>query len=162
MTASSTNPISTFRADPARLLRVLARVGLALVFAYAGALKLTDPTGFATDIANYRMLPDALVGPLAVGLPVLEVVTALGLLWPAYTQGAAALCALMLGGFALAMAQTKLRGIDIDCGCFGAGTDAQVSWSKVALDVALAMLALWLVRPVRHVPSTPPMAAADA
>jgi len=162
MTASSTNPSSALQASPARLLRVLARIGLAGVFAYAGALKLADPNGFATDIANYRMLPEALVGPLAVGLPVLELVTALGLLWPAYTQGAAALCALMLGGFAIAMAQTKLRGIDLDCGCFGAGADAQVSWTKVALDVALAMLALWLVRPVRNMPATPPLATADA
>jgi len=162
MTASSTNPSSAFWANPARWLRVPARVSLALMFAYAGALKLADPTGFATDIANYRMLPDALVGPLALGLPVLEVVTALGLLWPAYAQGAAALCALMLGAFAIAMAQTKLRGIDLACGCFGAGADAQVSWSKVALDVALAMLALWLVRPVRDMPATPPLAAADA
>ena len=94
------------------------------------------------------------MAPFALAMPVLEVVTAAGLLWPAYAQGAAALCALMLLTFAVAMAQTKLRGINLDCGCFGAGAEAQVSWGKVTLDAGLAMLALWLVRPLRERPSS--------
>ena len=83
----------------------------------------------------------------------LELVAGLALLVPAYTRGAALLCASLLGTFAIAMAQSKLRGIDLECGCFGAASEARVSWTKVTLDLALAMLAVWLVRPL---PKTPP------
>jgi putative oxidoreductase len=127
--------------------RWLVRLGLAAVFLYAGGLKLLDPNSLAEAIGNYRMLPPALVGPLALGLPVLEIVAGVALLIPPYTRGAAVLCALMLGAFAVAMAQSKLRGIDLDCGCFGASDEARVSWTKVTVDLLLAMLAVWIARP---------------
>lgn len=125
-------------------LRLLARVGLAGLFLYAGALKVLEPGGLAQDMSNYRLLPDALVPLLALGLPVLEVVTGLALLTRSYARGGAALSALMLALFAAAMAQAKLRGIDLACGCFGADATTQVSWSKVALNVGLAILSIWI------------------
>jgi uncharacterized membrane protein YphA (DoxX/SURF4 family) len=134
-------------------VRWLVRLGLAGVFLYAGGIKLLDPNSLAEAIGNYRMLPGALVGPLALGLPVLEVVVGAALLWPRYTRGAAVLCALMLGAFAVAMAQSKLRGIDLDCGCFGASDAARVSWTKVTLDLTLAMLAVWIARPQPPAPA---------
>jgi hypothetical protein len=131
------------------------RLGVAGLFVFAAAPKLLDATHFADDVNHYRLLPEALVAPFALGLPVLELVVGVGLLVPAYQRGAALLSALMLGLFAVAMAQSKLRGIDLECGCFGAASEARVSWTKVTLDVLLAMLAVWLVRPL---PKTPPAA----
>lgn len=135
------------RGGALRVMQWVLRLCLAGLFVYAGALKLLDPAGFAEDISHYRLLPEALVAPFALGLPVLEVVVGAGLLSRAYMKGAAALCALLLGVFAVAMAQSKLRGIDLECGCFGASTEARVSWGKVTLDAVLAMLAAWLARP---------------
>jgi putative oxidoreductase len=138
--------VSAQRLPGAKRAAILAgRLGLAGLFLYAGALKLLDPTAFAQDLSHYRLLPEALSAPLAVGLPVLEVVAGLALLTPTYLRGGAALSALMLLAFSGAMAQAKLRGINLDCGCFGAAAQLQVSWSKVTLDLALAMLGLWLV-----------------
>jgi uncharacterized membrane protein YphA (DoxX/SURF4 family) len=125
----------------------LVRLGLAGLFFYAGGLKLLDPNSLAEAIGNYRMLPGLLVAPLALILPVLEVVAAAALLTRSHARGAAVLCALMLAGFAVAMTQSKLRGIDLECGCFGASDDARVSWTKVTVDLALAMLAVWVARP---------------
>lgn len=126
------------------VLRLLARLGLAGLFIYAGGLKLLEPAGLAQDISNYRLLPAGLAPLLALGLPVLEVVTGLALLTRSHARGAAVLSALMLALFAAAMAQAKLRGIDLACGCFGADATSQVSWSKVALNVALAILSIWI------------------
>jgi putative oxidoreductase len=128
------------------LLHLCARLGLAGLFLYAGGLKLADPAGFAQDLLHYRVLSEPLAGPLAVGFPVLEIVCGLALLTRTYTRGAAFLIAAMLALFALAMAQAKLRGINLDCGCFGAAADVQVSWTKVAINVGLAMLAIWVAR----------------
>jgi len=85
---------------------------------------------------------------------VLEVVTALALLTPSYARGGAVLSALMLALFAAAMAQAKLRGIDLACGCFG-GDSPQVSYGKVALNVGLAILSLWIAWTTRPRALTP-------
>jgi uncharacterized membrane protein YphA (DoxX/SURF4 family) len=126
----------------------LARASLALLFAYAGIQKLLDPGGFAQDIDHYRVLPAFLVGPLALGLPVLELVAAAALVTSGYVRGGALLCALMLTVFAGAMAQAKLRGIDLECGCFGGASKNLVSWGQVARNAGLAILSAWLVRPL--------------
>ncbi len=139
---------------PPRALRLLVRLGLAALFVYAGAAKLADPASFAQEIGNYRVLSDTLGRALAVGLPVLEVVAGLGLLTGTYMRGAAALCGLMLLAFAGAMAQAKLRGINLECGCFGASAKLQVSWAKVTLDLLLAMLAVWIASAAQRVPDT--------
>jgi uncharacterized membrane protein YphA (DoxX/SURF4 family) len=128
-------------------LSLVVRLGLATLFAYAALSKLADPSAFARDIANYHLLSDALSGWAAVLFPVCELVIALGLLLPSHARGAALLAALMLVGFAFAMGQAKLRGIDLVCGCFGG--EARVSWGKVLLDLGLAGLALWLVAIIR-------------
>jgi putative oxidoreductase len=130
------------------------RLSLAALFAVTGYEKLLDPSAFAQAIANYQVVPESMVGVIALGLPVLELVAAAALLVPAYAQGAAVLCAGMLVTFAVAMAQSKVRGINLDCGCFGAALESQVSWSKVTLNSALAMLAGWTALvPLRNVPT---------
>ena len=127
-------------------LHWLIRVALAALFIWTGAQKLVEPGAFAAAIANYRVLPDAWVGLAAVSLPVLELVVGAALLWPLYARGAAWIVAALLFVFAAAMAQSKLRGIDLDCGCFGADQTSQVSWLKVTLNLGLAMLAVWTSR----------------
>lgn len=143
-------------------LHWVVRAGLAALFVWTGAQKLADPAAFATAIANYRVLPEALVGIAAVGLPVLELVVGAALLWPVYAQGAAAVVAVLLALFAAAMAQSKLRGIDLDCGCFGAAQASQVSWLKVTVNVGLAMLAAWTARSRLSDPAPNPPGGATA
>lgn len=123
----------------------LARLFLCVLFLYAGSSKLADPAGFAADIGNYRLLPSSWVPIVAVYLPVLEVAVALALLLPGYFRAGALLSAAMLAAFAAAMAQAKLRGIDLECGCFGAAASSSVSWFKVALNISFATLGFWTV-----------------
>lgn len=110
------------------------------VFAFAAVPKLIDPGSFANDLLNYRVLPDAFVGMVALFMPALEIVIALGLLWPRYQRGAALLSTLLLLSFALAMAQARIRGIDLSCGCFGAAFESKVSWLTVLRSLALAAM----------------------
>jgi uncharacterized membrane protein YphA (DoxX/SURF4 family) len=116
------------------------RVALASVFAYAAIPKLLDPGEFAAAIQNYRAVPDALVGHLALFIPVFELVIALGLLISPYHRGAAVLATALLVGFGAAMAQARWRGIDLTCGCFGAVLEAKVSWLTVARTLGLGLL----------------------
>lgn len=120
-----------------RAIVIALRVAVAAVFVLAALPKLADPASFARDIDNYRMLPDVLVGPLAVALPVLELVVAAALLTGVHAAGAAVIAAGMLGAFAIGMAQAMARGIDLDCGCFGSAAEAQVSGLTIARNVVL-------------------------
>ena len=132
---------------PARslsILQLLVRVALAGVFLVAAASKLADPASLAQTIANYRVLPEGAVGAAALLVPAAELVIGVALLAGPYVQGGGVLGALMLLVFAAGMAQAKLRGIDLDCGCFGAASDTLVSWPKVALNVIGACAALWV------------------
>jgi len=96
--------------------RVL-RWALALVFLYAGALKLADPRSFAVIIEAYGLVPDIFLMPLAVTLPALEVIAAIGLIMD--LRGSLAAMSVLLGIFILVLGYGLYMGLDVDCGCFG-------------------------------------------
>lgn len=133
------------------LVPLIVRLALAGLFLSAGAAKLGDPNSLAEAIVNYRLMPDAWAVALAGILPVAEVLVALALIAGPCVQGAGLLAALMFAAFAAAMAQSKLRGINLECGCFGAAVPEQVSWAKVALNVTLGAFSTWIAwaRPAR-------------
>lgn len=93
------------------------RWGLALVFLYAGASKLADPYAFSIIIEAYGLIPDALLMPVAVGLPALEVMAAIGLIFD--LQGSLMVIVVLLAIFILVLGYGLWMGLDVDCGCFG-------------------------------------------
>ena len=56
----------------------IVRWGLALVFLYAGTVKLMDPKAFARSISQYDLAPDFLLPVPAIGLPLVEILGAVG------------------------------------------------------------------------------------
>jgi putative oxidoreductase len=142
MTIRTTRTTSTAtRVSTRALISIACCVIIGLVFVAAALPKLLDPGSFAADIQNYRVLPERWVGHAALYVPALEIVVALGLFLPRYQRGAACLATLMLFGFAVAMAQARLRGIDLSCGCFGAAFESKVSWWTVARSGVLSVIA---------------------
>lgn len=132
-------PVSALLASPRGRIAVLVlRFVVAALFLTASKTSIEDPTAFATAIDNYRMMPDALIGPMAVGMPLLELLVGVALLTGVHARGAALVAASMLVVFAIAMVQAIARGIDIDCGCFGHVVETRVSWLTVTRNVVLA------------------------
>jgi uncharacterized membrane protein YphA (DoxX/SURF4 family) len=125
---------------PRDAVALALRLGLAALFLYAGAVKLADPAGFAVDIANYRVLPAWLVPPLAAMLPGVEIACGACLLWPRARRSAAWLTLALLGAFTLAVGQALARGINLECGCFGASR-APVTVATLGRDLALVAAA---------------------
>lgn len=121
------------------LIGVAASVAVALLLAIAGIDKLRHRDLLPGVIANYRLLPDALVAPAALLLPVAELLVAVGLVAGIAPLAPAAAMALLLV-FAGAMAINIGRGRrHIDCGCGHAGLKEQLSWGKVLRNLALAV-----------------------
>ncbi|PLX86800.1 MAG: DoxX family protein [Desulfuromonas sp.] len=124
-----------------RFLYHLTRLSLAGVFIYAGAVKSTDISGFAGQVAGYRMLPYAANYLVAATLPYVEVLAGLLLLLNLRARPALIVLGAMLLVFTVALATVVIRGLEIDCGCFSPGEGEVVS-AKVALlrDAGLLVL----------------------
>jgi uncharacterized membrane protein YphA (DoxX/SURF4 family) len=121
------------------------RIGVGVVLVYAMVAKLRAPGDFAQDIANYRILPAALVPIAAAALPGIEAVLGGALVLGLWTRAAAWAAAALLGVFSAGVAGALARGLNIECGCFGA-TGQPATWWTFARDLALvgaAALVAW-------------------
>jgi putative oxidoreductase len=116
-----------------------ARVVMGALFVYASATKF-DPAKFAQEVANYRLLPEALVNFVAISLPYVELVAGVMLLLGLRIRAAALVIMWCLLGFIGGMSYAWSKGIDIECGCFGKGT--RIGFRAIAEDVGMFALAL--------------------
>lgn len=126
----------------------LLRLGLAGVFIAAAFHKVIDPGSFAVSVYRFDLLPEALVQPMALTLPWLEVVAALALLTTRYWRMAGAwLLVGLLVVFTTAAATAWWRGLNISCGCFSSESPSPITWWLFARNtgfmLAIAAL-LWL------------------
>ena len=92
------------------------------IFIYAGIMKALDPMHFQGDIHNYKMLPRILEVLFALWLPWIEIVCGLCVLIKKLYLGAIATLLILSANFFVAIAQAWYRGLNINCGCFGADT----------------------------------------
>jgi len=131
-------------------LATAARLVVGGVFVVAGALKLPDPAAAVRAVRAYRLLPEALVAPVAFGLPVVEIAVGLALLLGVFVRTAAIASSVLLVVFIVGVGSAWARGLQIDCGCFGNGGQVAAGQTaypaEVARDVALLIVALALAR----------------
>ena len=133
-----------------RIVTLLARLGLAAVWLVSGWVKASDPAQSVVAVRAYDILPEALVRPVAIGLPALEIALGLLLLLGLATRWTAIVSAILLAVLIVGIISAWSRGLKIDCGCFGGGgADASVTWTTYATEIArdLGFLALagWLM-----------------
>ena len=108
-------------------LSLATRLVLAVVFLWAGLAKASDHQSVVLAVDAYRLLPRALVDPVAAALPWVEISLGAFLLLGLYVRFAGAAAAALVTGFLIALAQAKARGLAIDCGCFGGAARATAS-----------------------------------
>ena len=119
---------------------LVLRTLLALVFAVGAIGKFRHSVEFRGVIANYRLLPDALVLPVAGVLPAIEALLGAWLISGVATAWSAAAAAALLLIFAGAMAVNLRRGRrHIDCGCFQTTMRQNLSWPLVIRNLVLAI-----------------------
>ncbi len=104
-----------------KYLLLFLRIILGFVFIYAGAEKISDPSGFSTSISNYRLLPNFIVNFFAIVMPWIEISAGLMLVFGVAVKENAFIINSMLLIFIVAILISLARGLSIDCGCFGKG-----------------------------------------
>ena len=139
--------------SPSKALRavtLLLRVALGAVFVYAAWTKLRTPWElFAMSIDSYQLLPLKAVELVARTLPWFELAVGLLLIAGFCLRSASAATALLLAVFFGLMVRAYAKGMEINCGCFGANDI--ISWKTLLRDgsmlaAALALTALSFLR----------------
>lgn len=116
---------------------LVCRWAVGLLFIVAGLLKVVDPGAFLRDVAGYRLVDGKVLVAVAFFLPFFEIVTGAALALGRLYRGAAFSAGAMAAAFLVALVQAWIRGLDINCGCFGDGVGmANYPW-WVARDVVV-------------------------
>jgi len=126
---------------PSPLIYHLIRILLSVIFLWSGISKLMDPAEFAVIIDGYGLMPDAWILPLAIALPLLEMVFGLGLLLD--IRGSLVVITGLLMLFIAILSYGIWLGLDVDCGCFGPeDPEAQAFhglWSALVRDIIMML-----------------------
>jgi uncharacterized membrane protein YphA (DoxX/SURF4 family) len=130
-------------------LSTAARTVLGGVFLLAGVIKAADPQTSVAAVRAYQLLPAGLVTAVGWGLPFAEIALGLLLLAGLATRAAAVAAAALLLVLVAAVVSAAVRGLSIDCGCFGGGgpvPPGETAYgAEIARDLGLLLLAGWLV-----------------
>ncbi|MBU1139170.1 MAG: DoxX family membrane protein [Proteobacteria bacterium] len=123
----------------------ISRWLISVPFLYAGITKLADPQSFAVVIAGFGLLPEPLLMPAALLLPLLEIIVAAGLLCNVRICLPAAATLMIL--FIAVLSYGIRLGLDVDCGCFGPEDPEQAYhnlWSALFRDLGFLIPILYL------------------
>ena len=96
---------------------ICCRFAVIIVLLAAAIPKIFNISDFAAIINAYEMLPQFAVLPMAVFLPIVEIVLAIGLIFK--VRVSTYLTIFLLLFFIAILSIAISQGLDIDCGCFG-------------------------------------------
>jgi len=123
---------------------LVVRVVLGAIFVVAGASKVGHAAEFAQQIAAFRLLPQPVIAPMALALPFLEILLGGYLIIGLFTRVAGWVATLLLLVFDGAIASAVLRGMTLNCGCFGTHDSTVTTWAEVARDAVFVLLAVFV------------------
>lgn len=129
-----------------RELNLVLRLFLGGMFVYAAWDKVLQPAGFAMSVRGYKIIPFALSNLFALAVSWSELVAGVMLILGIFPRKAAAAIAILLVMFIVAIATTLVRGMVVDCGCFGNEGGSSTSWLLIVRNLALLCAAYLVVR----------------
>lgn len=121
-------------------------------FVLAGVLKIMDPAKFAGDVDNYRIVPHFLINLVAILIPWIEVVAGLFVLAGVWLRASASLIASLTVMFFGLIVSALIRGLNIECGCFGTMGGKHIGLVNLAIDSTLLFLSALLIYRSRECP----------
>ena len=107
------------------------RALISLFFLFAGISKILDPAAFSIAIEQYQLVGGTLSWIVALWLPWLECLAAVGIWRRDWRLASVLVLAGMLVVFEVALLSAIIRGLDISCGCFGSGTESGTLFSFI-------------------------------
>jgi uncharacterized membrane protein YphA (DoxX/SURF4 family) len=128
---------------------LLARLILGVVLVVAGGIKVTSPAVSARAVRAFQILPYDFAGYVGYALPVVEILIGLLLVAGLFTRLSGAVGGLLMVAFIIGISSAWIRGLSIDCGCFGGGGTVAARQTQYLADLlrdaGLIACAAWLV-----------------
>ncbi|MGL5867193.1 MAG: MauE/DoxX family redox-associated membrane protein [Dermatophilaceae bacterium] len=154
MSTTTTSPAADVGLESQRrgraVLSVVARLFLAGVLIWAGAVKVGKPLTSARAVQAFEIFPYDLAGWIGIGLPFAEIALGILLLLGLFTRPVAIVSTMLMLAFVVGIAQAWVRGLTIDCGCFGGGGQVAAGQTDypqdIARDLVFAAAGAWLWR----------------
>jgi uncharacterized membrane protein YphA (DoxX/SURF4 family) len=126
-----------------RWLLIAGRLIIAVIFLYAGYEKVREPwLQFAISIDSFKVVPESWLEPLARTLPWCEIALGMSLLPGILSRYFALIATLLLTLFLSVGIRAYAKGLQVDCGCFGAGNSGAIDAKWFAEHLAMVALAL--------------------
>jgi uncharacterized membrane protein YphA (DoxX/SURF4 family) len=108
-----------------RWLLIAGRLGIAVIFFYAGIAKVREPwLQFAVSIESFKIVPDSWLEPIARTLPWCEIALGIALIPGILARWFSLLATGMFAWFLFIGIRAYAKGLTVDCGCFGSGGGA--------------------------------------
>lgn len=125
-------------------LLFLVRFFVGFVFIYAAVEKINDPRSFAFSIHNYKLLPFFIINILAIILPWIELTAGMLLIIGTSVKESSFIISISLIIFIAAVSISLLRGLNINCGCFGTAGGTKIGVWKILENLFLLLLSVYL------------------
>lgn len=126
-------------------LNLVLRFSVGGVFAYAAVEKVLHPGAFAIAVRAYKLIPFSLSNLFAIALAWSELFAAAMLILGILTRKAAGAIFILLIVFIAAISAVLVRGMVIDCGCFGEG-GSNTSWILLVRNALLLFGTFLIIR----------------
>lgn len=127
------------------VLTFALRIWLGLIFSYAGFIKVMEPVeNFRGMLAEYQVFPHAMLQPVAVMVPWLELLSGIFMLLGLALPLASLMMCFLCTGFLIVLGASNmiLDGANHDCGCFGHSGPFQMKvWQVFIMDAVNLLIA---------------------
>ena len=138
--------LALLRQDRASCVRWILRLLVGGAFVLAGGLKIADPATFADNVGNYRVVPREWINLTAILMPWIEMVAGSFVLAGVWLKASALVIASLTAMFFVLIVSSLVRGLNIECGCFGTIGGKHIGMVNLAIDTALFLLAASLAK----------------
>ena len=131
-------------------IEIICRIIIGIVFIYSSYHKIIDPIDFAKNIHNYNVsigFLEYFENIVALVLPFLELLVGLFLLMGVFVEASVDIVIFLLLFFIILLAQAYARGINVNCGCFSAGSgtaEASDLLVRIIQDFILLSMSLFI------------------
>ena len=121
------------------------RMVLGCVFSFSAWSKIMAPQALADAIVGFDIIPESIALEAAIMLIWLELICGTFMLLGLWARATVIVITGMLTLFEIGLISVVVRGIEVNCGCFGQFSEMQVGWNTIIRNlVQLVFCALLL------------------
>lgn len=129
-----------------KYLKIILYYLLVCVFIVSGLTKLIDIKGFEIAVSRFEILPSFFISYFSILLPVVELFLGLCLLFGLYINLVLKSLFILTCFFILVIITTLIRGITVNCGCFGGLFNDIVGTEVLIRNIFLLGLLTFLIK----------------